>query len=109
MATYEITLTQFSNYLTKTSKQKATAARQIATSLAEDYQAPVDYWIHLRNGVRRALTTTGKADALDTIMDKIPADRQGNYQIMLEGLKNIGAVRSLLRSFTVNPYGDIHA
>lgn len=87
MATYEITLTQFSNYLTKTSKQKATAARQIATSLAEDYQAPVDYWIHLRNGVRRALTTTGKADALDAIMDKIPADRQGNYQIMLEGLK----------------------
>ena len=87
MATYEITLTQFSNYLTKTSKQKATAMRQIASSLAEDYQAHEDYWLYLRNGVKSAIRTNGKADSLDTIMDKIPADKQGNYQIMVDGLK----------------------
>lgn len=87
MATYEITLTQFSNYLTKTSRQKATVARQIATSLSEDYQAPVDYWLHLRNGVRRAISSTGRAESLDAMMDNVPADRQGNYQIMLDGLK----------------------
>lgn len=87
MATYEITLTQFSNYLTKTSRQKATVARQIAASLAEDYQAPVDYWLHLRNGVRRAISTTGRAESLDAMMDNVPVDRQGNYQIMLDGLK----------------------
>ncbi|MBQ6054103.1 MAG: hypothetical protein IJL28_02230 [Prevotella sp.] len=87
MATFEITLTQFCNYLTKTSRQKATVARQIATSLAEDYQAPVDYWLHLRNGVRRAISTTGRAESLDAMMDNVPVDRQGNYQIMLDGLK----------------------
>lgn len=87
MATYEITLTQFCNYLTKTSRQKATAMKQIATSLAEDYQAHEDYWLHLRNGVKRAISSTGKADALDAIMDNIPVDRQDNYQIMLDGLK----------------------
>lgn len=84
---FEITLTQFSNYLTKTSRQKATVARQIAASLAEDYQAPIDYWLHLRNGVRRALSTTGRAESLDSMMDNVPADRQENYQIMLDGLK----------------------
>ena len=61
--------------------------KQIATSLAEDYQAHEDYWLHLRNGVKRAISSTGKADALDAIMDNIPVDRQDNYQIMLDGLK----------------------
>lgn len=87
MATFEITLTQFCNYLTKTSRQKATAMKQIASSLAEDYQAHEDYWLHLRNGVKKAISTTGKADALDVIINNVPADRQGNYQIMLDGLK----------------------
>lgn len=85
--TYQVTLTQFSNYLTKTSRQKATEARNIALSLAEDYQHQTDYWIHLRNGVRHALSSTGKADSLDSIIDSIPVDRQHNHQVMISGLK----------------------
>ena len=41
--TYQISLTQFCNYLTKTSRQKATEARNIALSLADDYQKQTDY------------------------------------------------------------------
>lgn len=84
---YQISLTQFCNFLTKTSRQKATEARNIALSLAEDYQRQSDYWLHLRNGVKRVMATTGSADSLDAIMDDVPEDRQANHQVMIDGLK----------------------
>lgn len=84
---YQISLTQFCNYLTKTSRQKATEARNIALSLTEDYQRQADYWLHLRNGVKHVMATTGSADSLDAILDDVPEDRQANHQVMIDGLK----------------------
>ena len=85
--TYQISLTQFCNYLTKTSRQKATEARNIALSLADDYQKQTDYWLYLRNGVRHIMSTSGSADDLDEIIEDVPHDRQQNYQFMINGLK----------------------
>jgi len=85
--TYQISLTQFCNYLTKTSRQKATEARNIAMSLADDYQKQTDYWLHLRNGVKRVMATSGRADDLDDIMEDVPKDRQLNHQVMILGIK----------------------
>ena len=93
--TYQVSLTQFSNYLTKTSRQKATEARNIALALAEDYQHQTDYWIHLRNGVRHAMSTTGKADDLDTILDNVLQERQQNYQTMISGLKKFWGKKTI--------------
>lgn len=84
---YDITLTQFSNYLTKTSRQKATELRNIALSLAEEYQAKTDYWLHLRNGVRSILSKGGNSSDLDSILEDVQYDRLDNYRIMIEGLK----------------------
>lgn len=84
---YNISLTQFCNYLTKTSRQKAIEARNIALSLADDYQCQTDYWLHLRNGVKHVMASTGIADDLDIILEKVPQDRIPNHQIMIDGLK----------------------
>ncbi len=102
---YQISLTQFCNFLTKTSRQKATEARNIALSLAEEYQRQADYWLHLRNGVKHVIATTGSADILDAILEDVPEDRQANHQVMIDGLKRFWGrktftnVRMLKRSW----------
>lgn len=97
---YQISLTQFCNFLTKTSRQKATEARNIALSLAEDYQRQADYWLHLRNGVKHVISTTGSADSLDAILDDVPEERRANHQVMIDGLKRFWG-RKIFRNVRV--------
>ena len=84
---YQISLTQFCNFLTKTSRQKAIEARNIALSLTDDYQRQTDYWLHLRNGVKHVMSTSGSAEDLDEILETVPHERLPSHQVMIDGLK----------------------
>lgn len=87
MKDFFITLNQFSDFALKNGIQKYNSAQKIYRQVTTEFDTKQDYWLQLRNRIKRALKTTGKVDVLAGIEDEVNKDKRDNYCTMLSGLK----------------------
>lgn len=87
MKDYYVTLNQFSDFALKNSIQKYNSAQKIFKQVTTEFDTKQDYWLQLRNRIKRALKTTGKVDALNGLENEVNKDKRNNYSTMLSGLK----------------------
>lgn len=95
MKDFFITLNQFSDFALKNGIQKYNSAQKIYRQVSTEFDTKQDYWLQLRNRIKRALKTTGKVDVLAGIEDEVNKDKRDNYCTMLYGLRNIGVIKYL--------------
>lgn len=87
MKYFEVTLNQFCDFTTKNNLARFNCAHSIFKQITSDFDKKQDYWLKLRNRIRRVLRTTGLANALDGLENEVPKDRCANYKSMVNALK----------------------
>ena len=87
MKTFEISLTQFSNYLTKIGHEKVTVAKQIHREMSDEYLNKQDYWSTLKNKIRIALSRKKNSSFFDSLPTDVTEQKKLNYEIAVNGLK----------------------
>ena len=80
-----ITLTEFMNYVNKSGSAKITVVSQSKTRHEEVYQTFKDYWLKLRESIKRVHRNNLSKDVLYGIIDDVSDDKKENYAEAIEG------------------------
>lgn len=87
MKEYNISLSQFADFATKNSLTKYNSANSIYNQIISDFDVKKDYWLKLKNRIKKVLRTSGLASGLDGLEDEVPKEKKDNYLMMINSLK----------------------
>lgn len=81
----KITLTEFMNYVNKSGSAKMTVVTKSKTRHEEEYQKFKDYWLKLRENIKRVHRKNLSKDDLYSIIDEVSDDKKENYSNAIDG------------------------
>lgn len=80
-----ITLTEFMNYVNKSGSAKMTVVTKSKTRHEEEYQTFKDYWLKLRENIKRVHRKNLSKNELYSIIDEVSDDKKENYSKAIDG------------------------
>lgn len=80
-----ITLTEFMNYVNKSGSAKITVVSQSKTRHEEEYQTYKDYWLKLRENIKKVHRNNLPKESLYDIIEVVSDDKKDNYLDAING------------------------